>query len=265
MNYTITYEKDAFKQETEYEDTFSYVGILGDANQVIGFATYLIEDNILFLYYLTIREKYRTKHLADRLMMEIKDYASNKNLNGIIARFAVDESMSDIVSCLLVKHGFMLPTISEQSYRIPIANLSDTYLLKNEEIKNVSGKHIPISREDLEEVLDGMKGKINPDKRAKLLKNYDKELSLCTTDLKNNVVYTVSGQDIILELANAVKGATGFFAILYYSMKQIQERCKEFENLYVCAINDNSKKLIERLITGAEYHVTNLMDTYLLL
>lgn len=267
MSFCITYDINKLKNEKDYEEDLDYIGVLADNREVAGLCAYSYDEDTMYFQHIEIREAYRGRHLADMLINELKSVATQQGFNGIVVRFVADVGMNDIVSCLLCKHGFMLPTITDRSYSVKISDLGKTRLMTDDKICNLDCEYESVNNYSMKKILGFFKAKLAKKKMAEVQDNYEKDLSVVSKEKKNCVVYSVSDKDIILELAQAENQASikEFMVLLYCSVCNIIRDYKKYDFLKVCAINEASKNLIERLLKGADYQVHNLIDSYILL
>lgn len=267
MYYKITHDAGLLEHEEEYDRTLSYVGILDEKDTVMGLAAYSIEGDILYLYYLIVREPFRENRLGSVLIQELKQLVAERELNGIIGQFVAEVKLNSVIECFLVKHGFALPTISETSFCIPISELPKTRLMTDPAFTKTGNAFSTIEQHNIRAILKIYSKIISTSKLKELKTGYAPGLSLVSNDNNSSVLYSIQDKDIVLELAQtkSVSTSISLLALLYNSIHQLTEKYTSYNNLYICAINDASMKLINKLIRGADYTVTNLINTYVLL
>ena len=274
MKYLITNEKPDYEiNKITLDITMQYV-IAEDEGMCVGCLIFEVIDNILYIRYINVLEKFRSKGIGSNLINKTVDYVNENILGGIFLMTTIEQKSKLLFEKFLFKNDFHMTEYDGRVMSIDIDSLKDTYLESLVvDIDDIS-KRIYRMNDLPIELKSDYKNNIRPNVETEyMLENvkgkYISDLSMALEKkghISSYVLFSNHYGDLYLNAVYVRKNDTiDLIRLLKYCLAIVRDKYKEYEKIKIRILNYEGYYLFSKLTKGADVNNEFVMVTYKLI
>ncbi|MBQ3546046.1 MAG: GNAT family N-acetyltransferase [Lachnospiraceae bacterium] len=270
----ITNEKPDYEiNKINLDVTMQYV-IAENEDVCVGCVVFNVIDNVLYIRYINVLKKFRSKGIGTNLINKIVDYANENILSGIFLTTTIEQKSKLSFEKFLFKNDFHMTEYDGRIMSFDVDCLKDTYLASLAiDIDDVSKRIHRMDDLPIELKAD-YKNNIRPNIETEyMLENvegkYISDLSLAIEKkghISSYILFSDNYEDLYLNAVYVRKNDTiDLIRLLKYCLSIVGDKYKSYKKMKIRILNYEGYYLFFKLIKGAEVNNEFVVVTYRLL